>query len=133
MLGAANDGGIFNLDPDYQWGDTAPTGPADWLIWKGLQPLVNAIASPSNPDVALKNAEAFEKAGGSTLSSELFTFNYNGEDYYYQKDANGNPTWFSDNGAPLSQDVKDAYNSQSVPPSEAEAKPEQDFTDNFRV
>jgi len=134
MLGSAPETGLIglNIDPDYQWSDSAPPTGADWLIWKALQPLSKAIASPSNPDVALKNAEAFAEAGGSTLSSELFTFNYNGEDYYYQKDAKGDPTWFSDNGAPLSQEIKDAYNSQSVPPA-PETKPEQDFTDNFKV
>jgi len=132
MLGAANEAGIvgFNIDPDYQWGDTAPSGPADYLIWKSLQPFVKAVASPTNPDLALKNDEALEKAGGSTLSSELYTFDFGGEEYYYEKDSSGSPIWFSDDGKPLSQDVKNAYNEANTP---KEPEPEQDFTDNYRV
>jgi hypothetical protein len=111
MLGGANEAGVvgFNIDPDYQWGDTAPSSPADWLIWKALQPITKAIASSSNPVQDLALDKKIEQESGTTLSSKLYTFTYKGDEYFYQKDNLGNPTWFSDNGAPLDQAVKDAY------------------------
>lgn len=119
MLGGANEAGVvgFNIDPDYQWGDTAPSSPADWLIWKALQPLVKNIASSSNPDQDLALGKKIEEESGTTLSSKLYTFDYKGEEYFYQKDTLGNPTWFSDNGAPLDQAVKDAYAAVATPPA----------------
>jgi hypothetical protein len=119
MLGGATETGIvgFNIDPDYSWGSTAPSGGFDWLIWKSLQPIVKATASESNPLQDLATAKRIEVISGTdssdikgtTLSSKLYTFNYAGQDYYYQKDDSGNPTWFAESGQVLSQDIKDAY------------------------
>lgn len=110
-LGGATEFGNLgiNLDTDYGWSDASPPSSGlDWLVWKSLSPLAKAIASPSNPDQALANAEGLEAAGGSTLSSELYTFDYKGNEYYYQKDSQGKPIWFSE-GEPLSVDIKNAY------------------------
>lgn len=121
MLGSAGESGMIglNLDPDYEWKDSAPpSGGFDWLIWKTLNPLAKEIASSSNPDQLQSLGEQIEREAGSTLTSPLYTFEFQGEEYYYQKDSNGNPIWFSE-GGPLSQDIKDAYEAQRNEPAPA--------------
>ena len=110
----------INLDPNYQWSDIAPpTGGLDWIIWKTLNPLAKAIASPTNPVQAETTAKDIETVGNLKDLSKVQTFTYNGEEYYYRPDITGAPIWYSINGAPLSQDIKNAFEqSKTVKPSE---------------
>jgi hypothetical protein len=121
MLGSATEAGIvgLNIDPDYQWGDEAPTSEADYIIWKSLQPIVKATASKSNPVQAAQADKRIEAAAGSNVSGSVNTFTYKGKEYYYTKDSSGAPEWYSESGSgPLSQDIKDAYNASVVPKEE---------------
>jgi hypothetical protein len=112
MLGNLNETGPLgvNLDPNYQWSDTAPpTGGLDWLIWKTLSPLAKSIASPTNPAQAEAESKRIEKLGNQGDLAPVQTFTYNGDEYYYRGSTSA-PVWYSVNGAPLSQDIKDAFN-----------------------
>ena len=125
LLGGATELGFLgvNIDPNYEWSDISPpTGGLDWLIWKSLHPLTEAIASPSNPMKALEKDQNIEKIANKN-DVPVSTFTYNGEEYYYKKDTDNKTIWFSVNGVPLSQEIKDAYEHQESAPPPDESDP----------
>lgn len=115
MLGSINSLVGENTDPDYQWSDlNPPTGSFDYIIWRTLHPLTEAIASPTNEMKAKEHAEEIiNSENNKYYTGPLETFTYKGEDYNY-KNINGSVMWLPLEGTSIPDEVINAYRDQPL-------------------